>query len=193
MVKSSKCHTYVVHTYVISWRKVRMCTSIRGRPCKRVTQTRGGTARPHLWNFARPLNSFILYLNGLASVCLLYTFRRLLFCNCARPLNVCKSAHMESLIAPRFQQNLACNSCRHYPAADELPRLLEPPSLGPPHPGSEKWHVCGGGAFGGVWGLARLPTERHTCHILPPSEIDLGLFWADFAGSGGKHLFHRIG
>ena len=33
----------------------------------------------------------------------------------------------------------------------------------------------------------------HTCHILPPSEIDLGLRLAVFAGSGGKHLFHRIG
>ena len=29
--------------------------------------------------------------------------------------------------------------------------------------------------------------------ILPPSEIDLGLCLAVFAGSGGKHLFHRIG
>ena len=34
---------------------------------------------------------------------------------------------------------------------------------------------------------------RHTCHILPLSEIDLGLCLALFAGSGGKHLFHRIG
>ena len=34
---------------------------------------------------------------------------------------------------------------------------------------------------------------RHTCHILPPSEIDLGLCLAVFAGSGGKYLFHRIG
>ena len=33
----------------------------------------------------------------------------------------------------------------------------------------------------------------HTRHILPPSEIELGLFWADFAGSGKKHLLHRIG
>ena len=33
----------------------------------------------------------------------------------------------------------------------------------------------------------------HTCHILPPSEIDLGLCFAAFAGSGGKSLFHRIG
>ena len=33
----------------------------------------------------------------------------------------------------------------------------------------------------------------HTCHILPPSEIDLGLCLAGFAGSGGKYLFHRIG
>ena len=27
----------------------------------------------------------------------------------------------------------------------------------------------------------------------PPSEIDLGLFWADFTDLEGKHLFHRIG
>ena len=37
------------------------------------------------------------------------------------------------------------------------------------------------------------PTQLHTCHILPPSEIDLGLCLAVFAGSGGKYLFHRIG
>ena len=35
--------------------------------------------------------------------------------------------------------------------------------------------------------------KLHTCHILPPSEIDLGLFWADLTGSEGQHLFHRIG
>ena len=33
----------------------------------------------------------------------------------------------------------------------------------------------------------------HTCHILPPSEIDLGLCLPVFAGSGGKYSFHRIG
>ena len=33
----------------------------------------------------------------------------------------------------------------------------------------------------------------HTCHILPPSEIDFGLCLAVFAGSGGKYVFHRIG
>ena len=33
----------------------------------------------------------------------------------------------------------------------------------------------------------------HTCHNLPPSEIDGGLFLADFAGSEGIYLFHRIG
>ena len=32
-----------------------------------------------------------------------------------------------------------------------------------------------------------------TCHILPPSEIDWGLFCAVFPGSEGKYLFHRIG
>ena len=31
--------------------------------------------------------------------------------------------------------------------------------------------------------------DLHTCHILPPSEIDLGLCLAVFAGSGGKYLF----
>ena len=35
--------------------------------------------------------------------------------------------------------------------------------------------------------------QGHTRHILPPSEIDLGLFWADFTDLEGKHLFHRIG
>ena len=39
----------------------------------------------------------------------------------------------------------------------------------------------------------RTPWVFHTRHILPPSEIDGGLFLADFAGSEGKHLFHRIG
>ena len=34
---------------------------------------------------------------------------------------------------------------------------------------------------------------KPTCHILPPSEIDVGLCLAVFAGSGGKYLFHRIG
>ena len=34
---------------------------------------------------------------------------------------------------------------------------------------------------------------EHTCNIRPPSEIDLGLCLAVFAGSGGKYLFHRIG
>ena len=46
-----------------------------------------------------------------------------------------------------------------------------------------------------VCGLARAPDFRqsHPRHILPPSEIDLGLCLAVFAGSGGKYLFHRIG
>ena len=34
--------------------------------------------------------------------------------------------------------------------------------------------------------LLRVSLLRHTCHILPPSEIDLGLCLAVFAGSGGK-------
>ena len=33
----------------------------------------------------------------------------------------------------------------------------------------------------------------HTCHILPHSEIDLGLCLAVFTDLDGKHLFHRIG
>ena len=37
------------------------------------------------------------------------------------------------------------------------------------------------------------PRRGHTRHILPPSEIDLRLFWADFTDLEGKHLFHRIG
>ena len=41
-----------------------------------------------------------------------------------------------------------------------------------------------------MFGVRQVP---HTCHILPPSEIDSGLCLAVFAGSGGKHLFHRIG
>ena len=42
--------------------------------------------------------------------------------------------------------------------------------------------------------VARIcPGQGHTRHILLPSEIDLRLFWADFTGSEGKHLFHRIG
>ena len=32
-----------------------------------------------------------------------------------------------------------------------------------------------------------------TRHILPLSEIDWGLFWADFTDLEGKHLFHRTG
>ena len=32
----------------------------------------------------------------------------------------------------------------------------------------------------------------HTCHTLPPSEIDLGLFWADFKGSGGNIYFTEL-
>ena len=38
-----------------------------------------------------------------------------------------------------------------------------------------------------------ISAARHTRHILPPSEIDLGLFEADFTDLEGKHLFHRIG
>ena len=30
--------------------------------------------------------------------------------------------------------------------------------------------------------------SQHTCHILPPSEIDLGLCLAVFAGSGGTFI-----
>ena len=45
----------------------------------------------------------------------------------------------------------------------------------------------------GRWQGRGLSREVHTCHILPPSEIDLGLCFAVFAGSGGKYSFHRIG
>ena len=37
-----------------------------------------------------------------------------------------------------------------------------------------------------IWGARDLD---HTCHILPPSEIDLGLCLALFAGLEGKKLF----
>ena len=41
---------------------------------------------------------------------------------------------------------------------------------------------------------ARAPRmESRTCHSLPASEIDEGLFWAVSTGSGGRYLFHRIG
>ena len=43
------------------------------------------------------------------------------------------------------------------------------------------------------WTWRSLQAHLHTRHILPPSEIDLGLCWADFTDSEGKHLFHRIG
>ena len=33
----------------------------------------------------------------------------------------------------------------------------------------------------------------HTRHILPPSEIKIGLCLVVFAGSEGRYLFHRIG
>ena len=33
----------------------------------------------------------------------------------------------------------------------------------------------------------------HTRHILPPSEIDLGLCLAAFTSSEGQYIFHRIG
>ena len=37
-----------------------------------------------------------------------------------------------------------------------------------------------------TWTGRPRPYTGHTCHILPPSEIDLGLCLAVFAGSGGK-------
>ena len=37
------------------------------------------------------------------------------------------------------------------------------------------------------------PQVLHTCHNLPPSEIDGGLFLAVFTGTEGRYLFHRIG
>ena len=47
-----------------------------------------------------------------------------------------------------------------------------------------------GGRPGTAWAEA---AADHTCHILPPSEIDLGLFFVVFTVSEGKCLFHRIG
>ena len=44
-----------------------------------------------------------------------------------------------------------------------------------------------------VFAKTTVAPRQHTRHILPPSEIDLGLFWADFTDLEGKHLFHRIG
>ena len=41
--------------------------------------------------------------------------------------------------------------------------------------------------------LLALSLLLHNCHIIPLSEIDVGLFWAAFAGLEGKYLFHRIG
>ena len=41
--------------------------------------------------------------------------------------------------------------------------------------------------------LAAKVHNDHTCHNLPPSEIDGGLFLAIFTGSEGGYLFHRIG
>jgi len=35
-------------------------------------------------------------------------------------------------------------------------------------------------------------TTIHTWHILPPSEIDLGLFWAVFAGSKENTYFTEL-
>ena len=43
------------------------------------------------------------------------------------------------------------------------------------------------------WARALALANPPTRHILPPSEIDLGLFWAVFTGLEGKKLFHRIG
>ena len=44
-----------------------------------------------------------------------------------------------------------------------------------------------------VTATGRPSSMIHTCHILPPSEIDSGLFLAVFAGSGGKYLVQRTG
>ena len=40
---------------------------------------------------------------------------------------------------------------------------------------------------------AELEDMFRTCHILPPSEIDLGLCFAVLTSSEGQYLFHRIG
>ena len=41
--------------------------------------------------------------------------------------------------------------------------------------------------------LKRIASLSILAIFYPPSEIDLGLFWADFTDLEGKHLFHRIG
>ena len=38
-----------------------------------------------------------------------------------------------------------------------------------------------------VGGFVCLLRSDHACHILPPSEIDWGLFWVAFTGSKGKY------
>ena len=68
-------------------------------------------------------------------------------------------------------------------------KSLNPVSTAPPF--AECREPEGAGLL--VCADAALPDGLHTCHILPPSEIDLGLCLAVFAGSGGKYLFHRIG
>ena len=46
--------------------------------------------------------------------------------------------------------------------------------------------------YGKYGGAANEWMNAHTRHILPPSEIDGGLFLAVFTGSDGRYLFHRI-
>ena len=55
------------------------------------------------------------------------------------------------------------------------------------------WRAMRGDAEGAQQLLSSTCSEAHTCHILPPFEIDWGLFSAVFAGSEGKSLIHRIG
>ena len=57
-------------------------------------------------------------------------------------------------------------------------------------------YITGESKPGPLEGAATVDTGRlayHTRHMLPPSEIDLGLCWADFTDLEGKHLLHRIG
>ena len=55
------------------------------------------------------------------------------------------------------------------------------------------WRGTAGNLIELVWLKQNIIGIIHTRHILPPSEIDLGLFWADLTDLEGKHLFHRIG
>ena len=52
-----------------------------------------------------------------------------------------------------------------------------------------KWDHSRRGQHHGRLPLVYMCMYMYTCHILPPSEIDLGLLWADFTDLERKHLF----